>query len=305
MAKITPLVWAIILPSVVSFAPSGSIYYGSSLGSRCVGPSSSALSSANADIENSSDLSHQVTPLPTQPLSSPFSSLLKPGAVDWKEWQYSFSRNGLTDFLPQFSSHIDFLSIDISTMEGQDPATAISSAIESSSSARLPWQYEDDDSKAVTSSITATNIPVSTSLANTSASRSSTTDIDDKNVFDCILDGGVMNGIVSSLPSTVTWHSRTGPAALLDLVKLMQEANQSIREFGIYVAITETSIPDHAKGYLDAMGEVMGLEWNYDLDGLTNKDYSVSVARKYDAGAVNLDPFTGGTGSDVKNLLKP
>ena len=121
--------------------------------------------------------------------------------------------------------------------------------------------------------------------------------------FECILDGGILNGIISPLPSTVTWHSRTGPTALLDLVKLMQEANQAIREYGMYVAVTDTTIPDYAQGY--AMGKVMGMEWCYDLDGLSKEGYSVGAARKFFTGALNYDPSSSGTSSNDRNLLKP
>ena len=101
-----------------------------------------------------------------------------------------------------------------------------------------------------------------------------------------------MNGIVSSLPSTVTWHSRTGPPALLDLVKILSEATQAICKYGIYVAITDQEIPEHTKGYLNFVGEVMGVEWSYDLDGLSKEGYHDSLARKYFIGAVNLTlPF--------------
>ena len=48
------------------------------------------------------------------------------------------------------------------------------------------------------------------------------------------------------------------------------------------------------------MGEIMGMEWLYDLDGLSKEGYHVSVARKYYTGPVNFDPNSYGD-----NLLKP
>ena len=357
----TPTIAFIIIPpaAVTSFAPSHS--HGSPLLRSSSGyPSRIVLSytnnnnsnsdgddatNANGRSENSFGLSHshhglkQSTPTQHQ-RTSPFLSLIDKDSVDWKEWQYSFSQNGFTDFLPQFASHLDCLAIDVHVdvhvdvdVDNQDPvAAAISSALESPSASddtintRLPWQYGDDDdfnlmedeatSSIKTMPLSATSSP---SLSHSNSNRHShyhtsneTTSINkvDADAFDCILDGGVMNGIVSSLPSTVTWHSRTAPPAILDLVKLMNEANQAIREYGIYVAITETSIPDHARGYLDAMGQVMGLDWNYDLDGLTSDLYHVSVARKYYTGAVNMDDLfcngtTDGHDGSSANLLKP
>jgi len=249
-------------------------------------------------------------------------SLLELDEDNWKEWHYSFSRNGLTDFLPQFSDHISCLVIDttasLSNNDNQKDQikTTLSSSSEAEST-RLPWQH-DDDSQA-TSSIM--NLPISMShhgddglqvdaqrnqqmmtVDSITASIANMVDGDDENAFDCILDGGVLNAVISSLPPTVTWHSRSGPPALLDLANLMKEATQTIREFGIYVAITESSIPDHAKEYLNSMGDVMGMQWKFDLDGLSNDEYVVSVVRKYYTGAVNYAPPHQ---SGDKNFLKP
>ena len=276
-----------ILPSVVaSFISTSKI-------TRCI--SSFSLSYANSNDDG--DVVHVSSSL-HQPIPSPFLSLGQT-ETDWKEWQYSFGRNGLTDFLPQFSGHLSCLAIDLDSGKQQyDPSHLISgNTIESIT--QLPWQYGDDESEQATTSI-STNISVSTR----SSDKEKDTQLGVREDYDCILDSGVMNEIISSIPSTVTWHSRNGPPALLDLVKLMAEATQSIREFGIYVAITNHSIPDNAKDYLDQMGEVMGLEWTYDLDGLTKEGYSVSVARKYFTGLVNVgsDRDDLGTTSDMKQL---
>ena len=259
-----------ILPSVVtSFISTSKI-------TRCISSFSHSYAKSNDD----GDVVHVSSSL-HQPIPSPFLSLGQTEA-DWKEWQYSFGRNGLTDFLPQFSGHLNCLAIDLESQQ-YDPSHLISDdTIESIT--QLPWQYGDDESEQATTSI-STNISVSTR----SSDKEKDTELELRADYDCILDSGVMNEIISSIPSTVTWHSRNGPPALLDLVKLMAEATQSIREFGIYVAITNESIPYHAKEYLDQMGEIMGLEWTYDLDGLSKEGYSVSVARKYFTGLVNVD----------------
>ena len=258
----------------------------------------------------------------------PFLALLE-AEDSWKEWHYSFSRNGLTDFLPQFSDHIKCCMIGNDTTEKvmSSAGAAISRAFEPK---RLPWQVDSEATSSITNLLGNTSSEItrrdSEGNQDTAAGRkhkhdhlvgqighivsnaaASITEADETG-FDCILDGGVLDAVVSSIPSTVTWHSRDGPAALLSLHSLMQEANQAIREFGIYVAITNEPVPSHAKEYLSAMGEVMGLEWTFDLDGLSNDDYCVSVARKYFTGAVNLDenympspPSENGE----RHLLKP
>jgi len=196
------------------------------------------------------------------------------------------------------------LAIDLESQQYDQAQNLISDdTIESIT--QLPWQYGDDENKQATTSI-STNISVSKS---SSDREGKDTELELRADYDCILDSGVMNEIISSIPSTVTWHSRNGPSALLDLVKLMAEATQSIREFGIYVAITNHSIPEHAKDYLNQIGEVMGLEWTYDLDGLSKEGHSVSVARKYFTGLVNVDHAFGsddlGTSDSDMNQLKP
>ena len=283
-----------ILPSVVtSFISTSKI-------TRCISSFSHSYAKSNDD----GDVVHVSSSL-NQPIPSPFLSLGQTEA-DWKEWQYSFGRNGLTDFLPQFSGHLNCLAIDLESGKQQydDLAHNLISDDAIESITQLPWQYGDDENERATTSI-STNISVSTR----SSDKEKDTELELRADYDCILDSGVMNEIISSIPSTVTWHSRNGPPALLDLVKLMAEATQSIREFGIYVAITNESIPHHAKEYLDQMGEIMGLEWTYDLDGLSKEGYSVSVARKYFTGLVNVDHAFDSDDlgkSDMKQLqLKP
>ena len=237
----------------------------------------------------------------------------------WKEWHYSFSRNGLTDFLPEFSDHLKCCMIGGGGgNDNVDMAAGHSLSGTSQLGTQLPWQVDSDASSSITHAnhgIAADpSTTTDTSLQHTlnkdddidtlGKLAAATTSIieSEENGFDCILDGGVMNSVLSALPDTVTWHSRAGPAALLELHSLMQEANEAIREFGIYVAITDGPIPGHAKEYLVAMGEVMGMEWNFELDGLSNEDVGVSVARKFFNGAVNSDDSnnSGGNSDDGK-----
>ncbi|KAL9186925.1 hypothetical protein ACHAXT_010645 [Thalassiosira profunda] len=301
MLNLTFIAAAAALPSAVAFAP---------VARHEACSSTSALSYANANSDNDesnnsvnlASLAHQAAPPHLQPLPPPL--LARIDAEDWKEWQYSFSRNGLTDFLPQFSAHISCLAIDVEAGQ-DDPARAISDAV-GSVNAQIPWLSGDDSTETTTS---AMSVPVQSASAPDDNDQqqgdplslfNESTSISKSGAFDCILDSGVMNSILSSLPSEVTWHSRAAPTALLDLAKLVSEANKAIREFGIYVAITEESIPAHARGYLDGMGEVMGMEWTFDLDGVSREDrYFVTVARKYRTGPVNL------TGKGSGNLLRP
>lgn len=64
-----------------------------------------------------------------------------------------------------------------------------------------------------------------------------------------------------------------------EMGKLLYEATKRIRDMGIYVANTPP-LSDETKEYLLRLGEVLGLQWVFDLDGISNENESVSVARK-------------------------
>ena len=227
---------------------------------------------------------------------------------EWKEWQASFGRNGFTDFLPQFASpHLDCLSLSIDlgggTLDGRRPA-------------RLPWQDDEatsqitealfaspDEIRGTSATIKSPEVPCESSLDLSTISRFALSELangDRGKDYDCILDSGLLNSIVATIPSEVTWHSQTCPAGLLDLVELIHRATVHTREFGIYVALTDGPIPECARSYLDSMGEIVGMEWTYDLDGISTEDKCVSVARKYFTGVVNFD-----SQGVCDNLLKP
>lgn len=272
------------------------------------------------DVEASSEEENGIVPAKASAQSSsslqhepPFLALLET-EDNWKEWHYSFSRNGLTDFLPQFSDHITCCLIgggdgnDNGVVEGHSlPGT-------SKLGSQLPWQVDSDAGCTITrgvdadqSATTDTNLQHKSNAMHGKLSTATTSIIEsDEKGFDCILDGGVMNAVMDALPENVTWHSRAGPKALLELHSLMSEANAAIREFGIYVAITDGPVPNHAKEYLVAMGEVMGMQWKFELDGLSSEDYCVSVARKYYNGIVNLEnEFSSGTENKDSGRLLP
>jgi len=275
---------------------------------------SSSITDENSDYAHfMTDLLYHVKPLPLQQEPSTHISNLLSTEQEWKDWHYSFSMNGFTDFLPQFNDHISCMAIDLND-DGDQTVSGIFDGVDDSgndplseieSTTRLPWQYGDGFDDVVASS-SITNVASNQLSQILATDGSGSIDKAINTGYDCIIDGGVMNGILSTLPSTVTWHSRTGPPALLDLVKLLNEASKAIRELGIYVSITNEEVPDYAKQYLDAMGEMIGMEWSYDLDGLSKEGYHVSVARKYFAGGVNFDPFSGNKSDDNDtNLLTP
>jgi hypothetical protein len=217
---------------------------------------------------------------------------------DWKEWHYSFSRNDFTDFLPQFSSHLSCLMVGGDDDDGEsnrlpwqdEPQAKITNLLlhgeeEHGSVGLLSVANDDDDEEEEEEAHHCHTADSLTQLvARTTASMAHVVDGDKSQPdYDCILDRGLMNAILSSIPPS----QADTPVALIELLHaLMQEASRAIKEHGIYVVVTDQILPENAKKDLTAIGATVGMMWNFDLDGISSdeKGISVSVARKYFAG---------------------
>jgi hypothetical protein len=228
---------------------------------------------------------------------------------DWKEWHYSFSRNDFTDFLPQFSSHLSCLVVggecdEINRLPWQgEPHAQITNVMlhgrqGNTGMGILSMANDDDDEEGETQNHTA--VSLMQLVARTTASMAHVGGDKSQPDYDCILDRGLMNAILSSIPPS----QDTSVVALIELHALMQEASRVIREHGIYVVVTDQILPDHAKEYLMAIGETVGMMWNFDLDGISSneKGISVSVARKYFTGELSSFGHLPTTTANAKNV---
>ena len=94
-------------------------------------------------------------------------------------------------------------------------------------------------------------------------------------VYDCILDQGLMEAVLAL----------NNEEALHDLT---MEAATAIREHGIYVLVTTHPLTTQQKDWLVDIGVEAGLEWEMDLDGISdpNVNQVVSVARRFNTGAM-------------------
>jgi hypothetical protein len=64
--------------------------------------------------------------------------------------------------------------------------------------------------------------------------------------------------------------------------QLFLEATRRIKEHGVYVVVTKNGmLSADVQDYLVSAGELLGMEWKFDLDGISDDETSVSVARKY------------------------
>ena len=115
---------------------------------------------------------------------------------------------------------------------------------------------------------------VSRSSGTTSASSesSSAMRVQDPNkyaaAYDCIVDQGLMDRILVLENSHET------------IRELLEEAAIAIKELGIYVLVTKDLSEDSRK-ILEDYGLKAGLEWQFELDGISDDTQVVSVARRF------------------------
>jgi hypothetical protein len=106
----------------------------------------------------------------------------------------------------------------------------------------------------------------------TSSESSSTMRVRDPNkyaaAYDCIVDQGLMDRILVLENSHET------------IRELLEEAAIAIKELGIYVLVTKDLSEDSRK-ILEDYGLKAGLEWQFELDGISDDTQVVSVARRF------------------------
>ena len=110
--------------------------------------------------------------------------------------------------------------------------------------------------------------------------------------------------IPSNNSDTVDAEDGDATVRLRASTKLLYEATKRIREHGIYIVQSSPPLTETMKVYLTKLGDELGLQWEFDLDGIssvassdstdtetdittnntndnTNNNSAVSVARKY------------------------
>lgn len=259
-----------------------------------------------------------------------YNHLLNQQQADISEWKDSFDRNGFADFTPPMTDGLKCLMIGDGVFSSSSSGrrggkmtttTATTSSSSFSEEAKLPWEDErgaavtameviqinlnsnsNEDSegrgspRSLPSSSSPTEIifetrPTTTRRQHKADQRD---DHDNSNrlmvsdperpayVYDCIVDQGLMDSVLSYYH-----HSDTSEA----VEELMFEASTAIREHGIYVLVTsKDNLTTTTKQFLDVHGKMVGLEWIFELDGISNDDRVVSVARRFCTGAM---PRTG------------
>ena len=204
-------------------------------------------------------------------------------------WHDSFVRNGLSDFVPPLTDNLDVLVVG-SNYEASEDGGLAAAAVDGRGKAGLD-SGDGEGAAAPTVSVegvepSAAGSPLQ--VANAAREDSSCSFLasifDDESgltsggenldaeSYDCIMDRGLLAGLFGSGGGEGNEEE--------DVARLLYQATRRLRDCGIYVASTPP-LSRKAKEYLTRAGERLGLQWVFDLDGISDDKASVNVARKY------------------------
>lgn len=228
-------------------------------------------------------------------------------------WHDSFVRNGLSDFVPPLTDSLNVLVVgnryqgptgeeisvvvengdDSQLRTNDDPGTSSLHNMDLDPvqiAASAPKTREDEetaaDSTEAVSSLQKTSQDSSCSFLAAIFDYDSSNDNkrlgDDGTTsnaldlasYDCIMDQGLIADLLSDSDSSFDSKSKE------NIARLLYEATKRIREMGVYVANTPP-MSIETKEYLSNLGQLLGLQWEFDLDGISDENLSVSVARKF------------------------
>ena len=320
----------------------------SSLLNDCRIPTTFLCESKTGDsFDNNDDTQDDSVPVHVGGVSSSVLSLSASssalGTVIVPEWHDSFLRNGFGDFVPSSMSSDDVMNCVVvgqqehfagapsqqSTTDTQDHSEWIRDGLEAQAAA----MSKDEDH--FRKSLSVSPLPTETSSEST-LSRSSSFGLTQAPLYDCILDYGLMDSILSvsycgaagdlllnsflTEPSTrVQGDTETQVVVASSATKskhvssamqrsvgaasastgsmtamvalLLQEASQVLQEHGIYIVLVRPSLMTPVlQDYLRSIGQVVGIQWTFGLDGISNDDVCVSVARRFFTGTLSSSP---------------
>jgi len=196
-------------------------------------------------------------------------------------WHDSFLRNDLADFVPPLTEHLNVLMVgDNTDNSSKEQLPSSSSEISSSNDMRTEtnrlspepassMMMDDEDPSSFLSALLHQESDPGQHNHNIQSSLSSALG---SATYDCILDRGLVDELL--LSSDQQQPSDT-------ITRLLLEATRRIREHGVYIVLTRQPFDDSMKRYLENVSELLGLQWQFDLDGISDETGSVSVARKF------------------------
>ena len=206
-----------------------------------------------------------------------------------QEWHDSFLRNGLVDFVPPLTEHLNCLLLGhgLSTASSRQlPGDAYVLQLEGATHGTAGSME-----RAVVDAMSSSYPSSSNLMERLWQDDQLLPTAQDTPQYDCILDRGLMDELLHS------------PGKESDIGLLLLEATRRIREHGVYVLITRPgALSSPLREYLVDMGFVLGLQWRFDLDGISDDEINVSVARKYFTGEL---PPVGKLATRIKSPLRP
>ena len=199
------------------------------------------------------------------------------------EWHDSFVRNGLSDFVPPLTDNLNVLVVgessdmeevsieeDSPAIEGDDSqvdrGTLAKEQTQDSSCAFLAAVFDDDNNRN------------EDGYRNRISGGESNTALEFV-TYDCIMDKGLLGDLLSRGDRELDDDTGTADKNNKEEVgRLLWEATKRIKDMGIYTMSTPP-LSKSTKQYLTELGGILGLQWVFDLDGISDDNLSVSVAR--------------------------
>ena len=126
----------------------------------------------------------------------------------------------------------------------------------------------------ITTTTKATDSTTTTSSTTTNSNKIRVQDPNKQRaaVYDCIVDQGLLDKVL---------RLENNHEAVREL---LEEAAIAIREYGIYVLVTKGLLTTETRTLLEDCGDKVGMEWEFELDGISNDLEVVSVARRFCTG---------------------
>ena len=188
-------------------------------------------------------------------------------------WHDSFVRNGLSDFVPPLTNDLNVLvvgessneEVSIDTQVGRG-ALAKEQQTQDSSCSFLAAVFDDDSNRN------------ENGYRNRISGGESSTALDFV-TYDCIMDKGLLGDLLSRGDHELDDDRGSADKYNKEEVgRLLWEATKRIKDMGIYTMSTPP-LSKSTKQYLTELGGILGLQWVFDLDGISDDNLSVSVAR--------------------------
>eukprot|EP00980_Cylindrotheca_fusiformis_P009899 scaffold2190_cov72-Cylindrotheca_fusiformis.AAC.3 len=230
-----------------------------------------------------------------------------------KEWQDSFQRNGFADFTPPMSLGLNCLMIggdddddDDTKLPWEDDAEASVTTMRMTAAENQSIEFQESGSSSSNSTNAIVQVGVGNANDDNDGRRSSITNSkttkalctikptsssipfsnnnnDKKNMglsvnpkmaaaYDCIVDRGLLNGILE-----LKDHDNNA------VQELLWDAATALREHGIYVFVSNKSLLPETKSLLEECGVMAGLEWEFELDGISSSTSSSVVVNAHHA----------------------